>query len=188
VNRGLTLVELVIAMGLASVVVLGLSNLAAPLARAQVLSHRSQTAQMEAASAAAWADRSIREAAWIGSPPAAVGPADRLEGCVNGVPGEGNEPPARIDAARPVRWFALCGRGGVLYRHEGLGCRAAYTCGQDASGSFGAGGRGQSAAAVFTRASAASTAIDLAIEARSGEAVSSVRTSVGFAAAAGTNQ
>lgn len=181
----MTLVELVIAMGLASIVVLALSNLAAPLARAQVLSHRAQTAQMAAAAVLAWTDRSIRQAAFVRSPPAAGGPSSRLEGCVNGVPGEDGAAPARIDPALPVRWFALCPREGRVFIHEGGGCPPAYPpvyrCGEEAAASF-------AASAAFTRASAASTVIDIEIEARSGEAVSSLRSSVGFSAAAGENQ
>lgn len=180
-SRGLTLVELVIAMGLASIVMLSLSNLAAPLARAQILAQRAQTAQVESAFALSYADRAIRQAAWIGSPPAAVGTAERLEGCVNGVPGEDGLPPARIDAARPVRWFALCPRGGRLQRHEGDGCPPAYRCGEEAAGSFGV-------AASFTRPTAASTVVEISVEARSGDAVSRLRSAVGFSAAAGTNQ
>lgn len=184
-KRGMTLVELVIAMGLASIVVLSLANLAAPLARAQVLSHRAQTAQMAAATVLSWSDRTIREASYVRSPPAAGGPSSRLEGCVNGVPGEDGAVPARIDPALQVRWFALCPREGRVYIHQGYGCPAAfppyYRCGEEAAASF-------AASASFTRASAASTVIDLEIEARSGEGVSNLRSSVGFSAAAGENQ
>lgn len=181
----MTLVELVIAMGLAMVVVLGLSNLAAPLARAQVLSHRAQTAQMAAAAVLSWSDRAIRQAAWIRLPPPAGGPSSRLEGCVNGVPGEDGAAPARIDPALPVRWFALCPREERVFVHEGDGCPPAfppyYRCGAEAAASF-------AASATFTRASAASTVIDFEVEARSGAAVSRQRSSVGFSAAAGENQ
>lgn len=184
-KSGLTLVELVLAMGLAMVVVLGLSNLAAPLARAQVLSHRAQTAQMAAATLLGWSDRAIREAAYVRSPPAAGGPSSRLEGCVNGVPGEDGAAAARIDPALPVRWFALCPRDERMFIHEGEGCPPAfppyYRCGERAAASF-------AASASFTRASAASTVIDFEVEARSGEAASRLRSSVGFSAAAGENQ
>lgn len=184
-KSGMTLVELVIAMGLAMIVVLGLTNLAAPLARAQVQSHRAQTAQMTAATLLSWSDRSIREAAYVRSPPAAGGPSSRLEGCVNGVPGEDGAASARIDPALPVRWFALCPREERLFVHQGEGCPPAfppyYRCGEEAAASF-------AASAAFTRASAASTVIDLEVEARSGEAVSNLRSSVGFSAAAGANQ
>lgn len=177
--------ELVLAMGLAMIVVLGLSNLAVPMARAQMLSHRAQTAQMEAASTLAWSDRAIRQAAWVSSPPDSGAPSSRLEGCVNGVPGEDSAPPARIDPSLPVRWFALCPREERVYLHEGSGCPAAYPpvyrCGEEAAASF-------AASASFTRPSAASTVIDIEVEARSGAAVARLRSSVGFSAAAGENQ
>lgn len=186
-SRGLTLVELVIAMGLAVVVALGLSNLVVPLARAQVLAQRAQTAQMEAASALSWADRSIRQASWVSSPPATGEPSPILSGCVNGEPGVGTAPPSRVDPARPVTWFALCSSGGVLYRHEGDGCPPAYYCGSSPQGTFGGGGPGVSATASFRRTSPRSTAVDVAVEVRSKEAVSTLRTSVAFSAAAGGN-
>ncbi len=187
-SRGFSLVELLIATTLGCLVLVGLSNLAAPLARAHVLALRSQTAQMNAAAALSWAESRIRESTWIGSPPASGGASGKLDGCVNGAPGEGGGFPVPIDPARPVRWYALCSKDGRLYRHEGDGCPPSYSCGVVPDGTFGAGSQGGSATASFERPSPYAAVVNLEIEAASGEVRSKLNSSVSFAAAAGRNQ
>lgn len=187
-SRGFSLVELLIATALGCLVLVGVSNLAAPLARGHVLALRSQTAQMNAAAALSWAESRVRESTWIGSPPASGGASGKLEGCVNGVPGEGGLEPAPVDPARPVRWYALCSKNNRLYRHEGDSCPPSYVCGDVPDGVFGAGSIDGSAAATFERRSPFAAVVDLEIEASSGEANSKLSSSVAFAAAAGRNQ
>src|SRR5579885_3186094 len=64
-EAGFTLLEVVIAGGLATLVVLGLSAVTLPLVRAQVVSARGAAAQMGAAAALSLVDREIRQATWI---------------------------------------------------------------------------------------------------------------------------
>lgn len=186
-RKGFTLIELVLATALGALVLIALTNLAEPLARAQARTTREQTAQAGVGAAMLWTNRALREASWIGSPRASGGASDRLEGCRNAAPSPDGAGVA-LDPVRPARWFALCVKDGRLYRHEGDGCPPAYSCGAGAADAFGSGAEGTGFSASFTRASAFSATIDVAMTATSHGSAASARTSIAVAAAAGTNQ
>ncbi|MDE2509757.1 MAG: prepilin-type N-terminal cleavage/methylation domain-containing protein [Elusimicrobia bacterium] len=184
---GFTLVELIMAMALGSLVIIGLSNLMVPLTRAQVYATRGLTAQMNAVAAQTAAERALREATWIGTPAAPGLPSDRLEGCANAVVDPGTDPVA-MDPTRPMRWFAFCSQDGVVYEHAGDGCPPRYSCGTAPQGTFGGGSLTSGATAQFTRSSAFDSVVDIDLAFDSAGVSSHVLSAVAFSAAAGTNQ
>lgn len=130
-RRGFTLIELVLAVGLSTLVLMAMASLMAPLARGHVRSIRQQTAQSAAAAAFLWVDRRLREASWIGSPSRSAVPTSALEGCANALrAGTGLFSP--LDASRPMTWFAMCEHQGGLALHGGDGCPPRYRCGEGA--------------------------------------------------------
>lgn len=181
-QAGFTLLEVVIAGGLATLVVLGLSAVVLPLVRAQALSAQGASAQMGAAAALSATDREIRQATWIATPSLAGVPSDRLEGCDNARAPRPPAGPEPLDPSAPMRWFAFCVQDGLLYYHAGQGCPAAYQCGRGASGSFG-GGREPRARASFVRPATGGAAVDVSLTLASGEASSSVEGGAAYAAA-----
>lgn len=184
---GFTLTELIVAMSLAAIVIVGMNNLLLPLIRSQVAAARSATAQAGLTGALGAAEKALRRATLVTSPALAGLPADRLEGCVNALPQGAGLPPVPLDPGRPMTWFALCSWNGELFYHEGAGCPPRYACGQAALAEFG-GGTSRSASAAFTRPSNASAAVDIALSLTSGSSTASAQSAVAFAAAAGTNQ
>lgn len=184
-GAGFTLIELVVAMALASLVLVGLNSLMLPLVRAQVSAARTQSTQSALAGALSAAERALRTASVVTAPALAGLPSDRLEVCANAVP-EGAAY-AAADPARATRWSAVCARDGAIFYHQGRGCPARYVCGQAAAAEFG-GGVVHGASASFTRPSRWSPVVDVELALTSGDASSSARTAVAVGAAAGSNQ
>lgn len=182
---GFTLLELVVAMALASIVIVGMNSLLLPLVRAQAEAARTLSAQAGLAGALGAVEKALRTSSVVTTPSLPGIPGDRLEGCANAVADGAAYAPA--DPARPVRWFALCARDGALYFHQGLGCPARYACGFEAAGEFG-GGAVHGAAAVFTRPARASPVVDVELSLASGGVVARARSAVAVGAAAGSNQ
>ncbi|MBI3564818.1 MAG: prepilin-type N-terminal cleavage/methylation domain-containing protein [Elusimicrobia bacterium] len=182
---GFTLIELVVAMALASLVIVGLNSLMLPLVRAQVSATRTQSTQSGLTGALSAVERALRTSSVVTAPAMPGFPSDRLEGCANAVP-EGAAFVA-ADPGRPTRWFAMCAREGALYYHQGGGCPARYVCGRDAAAEFG-GGVVRGASAAFTRPSRWSPVVDVELSFASGDVSSSARTAVAVGAAAGSNQ
>ncbi|MBI4061970.1 MAG: hypothetical protein HY403_11135 [Elusimicrobia bacterium] len=142
-RRGVSLVELVIATGLASLALAALAALTATGARHQVQALRSATAQMSAALAFKAIEREMSEATYVIAPAAGTSNATTLEACANArLPAAGGalEP---INPARPMRFFAFCrtSAGIVRYHARTTGCPAAYTCGAGPVASFGSSAR-----------------------------------------------
>lgn len=185
--RGYTLIELVLSMALGAIVLIGLSKLMVPLTRAQILAARGQTTQLSAVAAESATERAVRQATWVRVPDAPGIPSERLEGCENARVEVGSDP-VPIDPSRPMRWFAFCSQGGVLYDHGGAGCPPHYACGVEPLGSFGGGTISSTGTATFTRSSAFTTMVDIDLWFASGDATTKVRTAAAFSAAAGVNQ
>ena len=82
---GFTLIEVILAMALGSMVIIGLSNLLVPLTQAQLFAARGQTAQLNAVSAQSATERALRQATYVKIPSAPGLPSDRLEGCQNAI-------------------------------------------------------------------------------------------------------
>ena len=115
--------------------------------------------------------------------PAAVGiPSGTLEGCANAA----GSPPAPVDPAQPMRWFAFCAAGGIVYYHSGPGCPAAYACGASPSSAFTWPDPWSSL--VFVRPSMGSTMITADMKASSGKSEAAVSLAVAFSAPAGGAQ
>lgn len=186
---GFTLIELVLAVTLASIVMLGMSSLLLPLVRSEVAAARGQTIQLNLAAALKTADREISQASWLRTPSAAGAPADRLEGCQNASAPSSVAAAAPLDPTRPMRWFALCPADGRLYYHTGAGCLLAYPylCGSAPASVFG-GGTSPQAQASFLRSSPYTTVVDISLSMTSGGTSGSLSSAAAFAGAAGTNQ
>jgi len=184
---GFTLIELVVAMALATIVIVGMDRLLLPLVRAHVDAARSATAQAGLTGALGAAEKALRRATLVTCPQLIGYPADRLEGCANAVAPGAGQAPVPLDPARPMSWFAMCAADGALYYHEGPGCPARYSCGQGALAEFG-GGRAPSATASFTRATSADAAVDIRLTLASGPSTASAQSAAAVAAAAGSNQ
>jgi type II secretory pathway pseudopilin PulG len=184
---GFTLIELILAVGLSSLVMLGLMYLVVPLARSQALATRGQTLQLNLAAALKTADREISEASWLQSPSRPGMPAGALEGCSNASAPSGSSMPAPLDPSRPMRWFAMCSSSGILYDHEGPGCPPRYSCGLSPNAAFG-GGASPQASASFTRASPFTTVVEIDLSLGSQGTSLAAQSAAAFAGAAGTNQ
>jgi type II secretory pathway pseudopilin PulG len=186
-QAGFTLVELSLAAGLATLVILTLSYVMVPLVRAQVLAVKSQSVQLNLSAALKTADREISQASWLRAPSQAGGPSELLEGCANAAPPSDGVAAAPLDPSRPMRWFALCPANGILYYHAGEGCPPVYTCGVAPTSSF-AGGSASRTVATFTRASPLTTVVEIVMTMTNGEASGSLRSAAAFSGAAGTGQ
>jgi prepilin-type N-terminal cleavage/methylation domain-containing protein len=184
---GFTLIEVIISMALGSIVLIGLSNLLVPLTQAQLFAARGQTAQLNAVSAESATERALRQASYVASPATPGLPSDRLEGCQNALVTPG-QAAAAIDPAQPMRWFAFCSRGGLVYAHAGDGCPPHYTCGEAPLGTFGGGSLTSGATVQFTRSSAYDSVVEIDLTFDSAGVSSHVQSAVSYAAAAGTNQ
>lgn len=181
-RRGYTLIELIVAMGLASLVIVGMNSLLLPLVRAQANAARTQSAQGGLAGALGAVEKSLRGATAVTNPSLPGFPSDRLEGCWNAVAsGTGF---AALDPSRPVGWFAVCVSGGALYYHRGDGCPARYSCGRDALAEFG-GGRSRSAEAAFLRVGRGSPVVEASLSLTSGDATARATTAVAVEEASG---
>jgi Tfp pilus assembly protein PilV len=183
------LVELILAVTLSSIVILGMSSLLLPLVRSEVAAARGQTVQLNLAAALKTADREISQASWLRTPPAPGKPADRLEGCQNASAPTDVALAEPLDPAQPMRWFALCPADGLLYYHTGPGCPSAYPylCGSAPAAVFG-GGTSPQAQASFLRSSPFTTVVDIDLSMTSGGTSGSLSGAAAFAGAAGTNQ
>lgn len=185
-RTGFTLVEVMLSMALASIVMLGLSYVMVPLARAELLA-RGQTSQLNLSAALRTADREISQASWLLTPSLPGIPDDRLEGCQNAMPPSGAVPSAPIDPGQPVRWFALCPLKGRLYYHTGGGCPPVYACGSEPASEFGGGPKSQVQAS-FTRASPYTTVVEISLNMTSSGTSENLRSAAAFAGAAGRSQ
>lgn len=185
-RTGFTLVEVMLAMALASIVMLGLSYVMLPLARAELLA-RGQTSQLNLAAALKTADREIRQASWLLTPSLPGIPNDRLEGCQNATPPLGAAPSAPIDPGQPMSWFALCPLKGRLYYHTGGGCPPSYDCGLGPASEFG-GGPASQVQASFTRASPFTTVVEISLNMTSDGTLGNLQSAAAFAGAAGRSQ
>jgi prepilin-type N-terminal cleavage/methylation domain-containing protein len=186
-RRGFTLIEMVIALALSTLVVVALAALTVPLARAQVSAARGQTAQVNMSYASGLVERELRQASWIRVPTAANAPSAVLEGCTNAYVPPGASLPQRVDPARPMRWFAFCSDARSIHYHTGADCPAVYACGDSPAFSFAAGGD-STAGATFTRPSALSGVIEATLSLRSRDSSAAATSAVALAAAAGRNQ
>jgi hypothetical protein len=186
-RAGVTMIELLLATGMASIVMLGLTYVMLPLVRAQVLSARGQTVQLNLAAAWKTADLEISQASWLLTPSLPGAISDRLEGCQNATAPASGAPSVPLDAGQPMRWFALCPADGRLFYHTGGGCPPAYTCGVDPTSSFG-GGTAPQAQASFVRASTYTTVVEIGLSMTSVDSSGSLRSAASFAGAAGTVQ
>jgi prepilin-type N-terminal cleavage/methylation domain-containing protein len=182
-----TLIELVVAMALASIVIIGMNSLLLPLVRVQAQSMHTQTAQASLTGALSAVEKAVRQASLVTTPSMPGFPSNSLAGCTNAILPGPALPPVALDPSQPMGWFALCAADGRFYYHEGTGCPAVYSCGANAVAEFG-GGLAPSATASFSRSTKSSAAIDISLTAASGDTTLSANTAVAFAAAAGTNQ
>jgi prepilin-type N-terminal cleavage/methylation domain-containing protein len=182
-RAGFTLIELVIAMFLASIVMLALSSILTPLVRSQAYSARSQTIQLNLAAVDQLVEQELRQASLV-TQPAIVGiPSGALEGCDNAA----GSPPAPLDPSAPMKWFAFCTSGGIVYYHSGSSCPASYACGVSPTSAF-TWGPAPSSSLAFTRPTAGTTLITADMHASSGKSSAEVTSAVAFSAPAGGAQ
>ena len=180
-RAGFTLVELVICMFLASIVLIALSSVLTPLVRSQAYASRAQTVQLSLAAVDKLVERELRQASLVTKPSGL--PSGALEGCDNAA----GATPAPIDPGAPMKWFAFCTTGGIVYYHSGAGCPAFYTCGTSPTAAFKWGPAPWSALA-FARPSAGSTLVTADMKASSGKFEAETTSAVAFSAPAGGAQ
>jgi len=128
-RRGVSLIELIIALGLSSMALFSLASLAGMAASQQVHAFKSSSVQMRTFTAFKVVEREMAEASYVLSPEQGGAALPLLEACANAQPAPGGWPPEAIDGTKPMRFFAFCLSGGTLYHHTLAGCPAAYTCG-----------------------------------------------------------
>ena len=191
-RAGFTFVELIIAVFLSSIIMIGLSSILTPLVLSQVYSARAQTVQLNLAAINEMVERELRQASLVTQPAVGSVGSNTLEGCDNAAgsppaPIDPNPPPP-LDPVAKMRWFAFCTKpspgDGIVYYHSGNGCPAAYACGASPTAAFTWPQPWSSL--LFTRPSAGSTLITAVLQASSGTgAVVMSTTAVSFSAAAG---
>ena len=193
-RAGFTFLELIIATFLASIVLITLSSILTPLVLSQVYSASAQNVQLNLAAVDQLVERELRQASMVTQPATAGIPSGVLEGCDNAVvlrtsPTPPAPPPVALDPSSPMKWFAFCTAGGIVYYHTGAGCPAAYTCGASPTSSFTWGPMPWSSL-TFTLPSAGSTLVTAVMSASSGSSgiVVTSTSSVAFSAAAGGAQ
>jgi Tfp pilus assembly protein PilW len=184
---GFSLIELVIAMLMASLVLVALTSILTPLIVTQVYAARAQGVQLNLDSAQQLIERELRQATFVNTPATAGMPSGVLEGCDNAAASPTPPSPVPIDPASPMRWFAFCASGGIIYYHSGASCPAAYRCGASPVAAFSSGLNPQSTL-TFARPSAASTLITATLTAASGNSSAVATTAVAFSAPAGGAQ
>lgn len=182
---GVTLVELVIALALSSMVFIALAALTVQAVRAHAYALKSTSAQMNVDLAFKAIERELSEATYLLAPALRGQPGSVLEACAN-AEGVANSPPGPIDRGKPMNFFAFCLSGATLHHHSLPGCPAAYVCGQSPSSSFGVGARPITVS--FTRSSAYSRVVEVSLTARSAEFSAARGSSFAVASAAGSNQ
>lgn len=186
-ERGFTLIELIMAIGLSSLVLVALFSLSVPMARTEISSIQSQTAQLNVAGAMSVFEREVRQATYLKTP-AAGASGGVVEGCSNAAVLPGAASPTPLDASQPMHWFAFCADASLVYYHAGSGaCPPSYLCGTNPTGVFG-GGRSSAVSAVFSRPSALTTVVQATFAVTSGAETSTLQNAVSYSAAAGTNQ
>ena len=185
--RGFSILELIVALGLSSMVLIAIMSLTLPMVRAQVGDARSMTAQMNLAGLMSVMDREMREATYLTSPQGVGFPSRVLSGCSNAALPPGGFAPVAVDPSAPMRWFAFCGDGQSLYYHSGQGCPASYACGAGETAAFN-GGRDSSVSASYIRPSALSTVVENTTTITSMDQTSTLTSAVSYAAASGSNQ
>lgn len=184
--KGLTLVEVVVVMGLASIALIGVISLGTMASRSGLYAQRTERSQMSLEHALHYVTEELRQATYVAKP-AGGASGGALEGCANAAVIPPSAGPLPLDAGQPMRWFAFCSADGAVYYHRGFGCPAAYSCGVGSSLEF-VGGGGSAASAAFSRPSSLSTEVDVSLSAGTGEHASTVQSAVAYAAAAGTGQ
>ncbi|MFI5350614.1 MAG: type II secretion system protein J [Elusimicrobiota bacterium] len=190
-RSGFSLVELIVAVLLSSVILVGLMSILTPLVLSQAFSARAQTVQLNLAAVNEQVEKELRQASLVSQPLADNFPTNTLEGCDNAAgsppaPIDPNPPPP-IDPITKMRWFAFCAAGGTVYYHSGNGCPGIYTCGTSPTAAF----RWPQpwSTLMFTRATAASTLVTISLSGASGSGAVVMSTSaVAFSAAAGGEQ
>jgi len=182
-RTGFTLIELVISMFLASIVMIALSSILTPLVQSQAYASRAQTVQLNLAAVDKVVERELRQASLVTQPSLPGLPSGVLEGCDNAA----GSTPAPIDPASPMKWFAFCTAGGIVYYHSGAGCPASYACGASPTAAF-SWGPAPWSLLVFTRPSAGSTLVTADMKASSGKSEAEVTSAVAFSAPSGGAQ
>lgn len=119
--NGFTLMELVVAIALSSMVMIALTTLFLPIVRTQMRSLNDLHSQGDAMTAHRGLLQSLRDASEIYHP--AQGSADWISGCSNYDSTLG----APIDGSAPNRSFYYCVAGGRLYYHSQTGAVGAPT-------------------------------------------------------------
>lgn len=185
-DAGFTLVELIVAVFLASIVLLALTSILTPLVTTAVNSSRAQTVQLNLATVDKLLWRQLRTATLVTAPSLPGIPSGVLEGCANAYaqPAGG---PAPIDPSAGMSSFAFCSANGIVYFHQQAGCPIVYTCGTAPAAEFVWGPEPWSALS-FTRPSAASTLITADMKASSQQAAAEIVDAVAFSAPAGGAQ
>lgn len=158
-EKGVSLVEMVIATALGAVAVVGIMDLISSLMRSQSAGRSDVRVQVGALAAARLVEREIAQTNYVIRPPTPGVSSAGLEGCVNAAPPPGQSVPAVIDQNQPVRGYAVCQRSGALYYHSGPACPLLYTCGVDGTLVAGSEGGGAAVTATFERPDSASALI-----------------------------
>lgn len=182
-EKGMTLTELIIAVGFSSLVFLALTSLTSLAARNQTHAMSSLSAELTASLAFKAVSRELSEATLLLSPSMAGLSSGVLEGCANAA---NVAAPTPIDPGRPMRFFAFCRSGSTLYHHSLPGCPASYSCGNNPLSAYGIAAVPLNAS--FLRPSPHKLVVETSLTAGSSGVTASRSSSFTLAAAAGRNQ
>jgi len=124
-RAGFTIMELIIALSVASLAVMASIAAMGPVIQTQVALYRNQRAQAEALVALKAVQAELLQSTELYAP-AAGAAADSVSGCANYSAALGGP----LDAAKPVRAYQICLSGSTLYRYASAACpMAAAACG-----------------------------------------------------------
>jgi prepilin-type N-terminal cleavage/methylation domain-containing protein len=189
-SAGFTLIELIVAVLMSSIVLLAISSILTPLVMSEVYSAKAQTVQLTLAMINQTIERELRQATAVTTPTATgtSSVSNVLEGCGNAVLAGTSY--AQIDTTVPMTWFAVCANAGIVYYYSGSGaCPGSYTCGASPTPTAQFTWPDPWSSLVFSRPSAQTTLITAVMQGSSGSgAVVTSTTAVAYAAPAGGNQ
>lgn len=183
-RRGVTLIELVIAVSLSSLALLALLSLTGTAARHQAHAMKIASAQTNASLAFKAIEREMSEATYLLAPAATGTPSETMAACANAQPAPGGGALVPIDPARLMHFFAFCRVDGTFYHHSLPGCPASYICGANPASAVGDASR--PVAAAFLRPSRGGV-MQVSLSASSGGLASERSGSFVVAVAAGLN-
>ncbi len=196
-TAGLTLIELVIAIGLSSLVLLGLASVWVPVLGTQVTLSKSAGAQGQSLLGYKGLVREVSGASEVYDPPppAALSSAsDTLSGCSNYSSAKGAGAQGLLDPSASNESFYFCvDGGGTLYMTTRTGSPAACPMAPPACGAAPAMALAQNVSHIgatpyFRRPAGQQDVVEVNYEVGSGDSAHDVSTTIAFESSSGVNQ